>query len=189
MIVHRSAIVVQAVAAVRTAAAEIVRVEVQAIARPALLAEAAVAAGHERQHHVVAWPDFDDAGTDSFDDAGSFMAEHDRLRHRIALVAHHHVGVAHARRDDTHQHFVRTRLAELEFFDGERAALLAHDRGADGVGSWLGHGFPPGLSKKDSVSYIPFDVEAKAQTCCSRSTAAQSCQGRATFQLTESPNS
>jgi hypothetical protein len=93
---------------------------------------------------MVAWLHFGDTGADVLDNAGSFVAEHDRLRHRVDLVADNHIGVAHAGRDDAHQHFVVTRLPEPKFLDDEWAAFFAYDGSAHGVrGSLNGHRFPP----------------------------------------------
>ena len=48
--------------------------------------------------------------------------------HRIDLVAHHHVGMAHAGGDDADKDFVGARLPEPKLLDG-KAAFLADDRG------------------------------------------------------------
>ena len=107
MIVDRAAIVVQAIGAVGAAAAEIIVVEGQAIVRPARHAHPAAAARQEAHHHMVARLNLDDIDADFLDDACALVPKHDRQRYRIDLIADDHVGVAHARRDDAHQHFIR----------------------------------------------------------------------------------
>ena len=99
---------------------------------------------------MVARPHFGDTRADPLDNAGSFVAQHDRLRYRVDLVADNHIGMAHAGRDDAHQHFVVARLLEPKFLDDEWAAFFAYDCGAHCVrGSLNGHRFPP--SGKRSV--------------------------------------
>ena len=82
---------------------------------------------------MVAGLHLGNARADLLDNAGAFVPEHDRLRHRIHLVAHDHVGVTHAGRDNAHQHFVVARLAHAQLFDGEGTALVAHHGGSDGI--------------------------------------------------------
>ena len=133
MIMHAAIVVTEAACSVRAPAAEIVRVEVLAIGWPALLAKAAAAAGHESQHDMIARPHLDDIGADFFDDACAFVAEYDRLRHRVDLIAHNHVGMAHAGGNDTHQNFIGARLLQLQFLERKGSALLAHYRGSHRV--------------------------------------------------------
>jgi hypothetical protein len=133
MIVDEARVILETAAAVGAPAAEIMGVEVFTIVRPSLNALPAGAAGHEAQDHVVARPHLDDARADLLDNASALVSEHDRLRHRIHLVAHDHVGVAHAGGDDTHKHFVVARLAHAQFFDGEGPALVAHHSGSHGI--------------------------------------------------------
>ena len=80
---------------------------------------------------MVAGRDFAHCGADLLDDARSFVTEHDRQRHRIDLVANDDIGVAHAGRDDPHQHFVGARFLDGERFDLERPAFAANDRSFD----------------------------------------------------------
>ncbi|MGA8320501.1 MAG: hypothetical protein WB774_06695 [Xanthobacteraceae bacterium] len=82
---------------------------------------------------MVARNDFAHARTDAFDDARAFMAEYDRQRHRIDLVANDDIGVAHAGRDNAHQHSIGARRFDGKLFDRERAAFLANDCGLDGA--------------------------------------------------------
>ena len=78
---------------------------------------------------MVAGLHLDDAAADFLDDAGALVAKHDRLRHRIDLIAYDHVGMAHAGRDDAHQHFVVARLlASRRCSRHERAALAGAQR-------------------------------------------------------------
>ena len=73
-------------AAVRSAAAEIMCVEIVAVGRPSLYAKPAMAAGHECEDHVSPGFHLGDTRANLLDNAGAFMAEHDRLRHRVDLV-------------------------------------------------------------------------------------------------------
>src|ERR1700733_2475913 len=133
MTVDEAGVTPEAAAAVGPSAAEIVGVEVFAIVRPPLNALPAGAAGHEAQDYMVARPHLDDPRADLLDNAGALVSEHDRLRHRIHLVAHDHIGVAHAGRDNAHQHFVVARLAHAQLFNDEGTALVAHHRSGHGI--------------------------------------------------------
>jgi hypothetical protein len=89
---------------------------------------------------MVARAHFDDMRANPLDDSGALVSEHDRVRHRVNLIANDHVCVAHARRDNAHQYFVVARFLEPQFLDDERAALFAYDCGAHGIcGSVNGH--------------------------------------------------
>ena len=80
---------------------------------------------------MISGPDLADSGADALDDTRPFMAKNDRQRHRIDLIADDKIGVAHAGRDDPHQHFVGAGLFDGQRFDFERAAFAANDRGFD----------------------------------------------------------
>ena len=73
-------------------------------------AACAVPTRHETQNDMIARNDFSDCRTHALDDAGAFMSENDWQRNGIYLVADENIGVAHAGRDNTHQHFVGARL-------------------------------------------------------------------------------
>ena len=82
---------------------------------------------------MVAGLHLGDARANFLDNAGALMAEHDRLRHRIHLVADNHVGVAHAGGYDADQHFVVARLAHAQLFNGEGTTLAAHHGSSHGI--------------------------------------------------------
>ncbi len=58
---------------------------------------------------MVAWLNMANAGTNCFDDPGSFMTEHDRLWNRIELVAGNQIRVTHSRGHQPDQDLVITR--------------------------------------------------------------------------------
>jgi hypothetical protein len=62
---------------------------------------------------VVAGGDLLDVRSDSLDDAGAFVAEHDRQRHRVHLIAHDEVGVAQPGGDDADEYLVVAWLVEV----------------------------------------------------------------------------
>ena len=70
------------------------------------------------------------AAAHGLDDAGAFVAEHDRQRHRVHLVTDDQVGVAQPGRDDADEDLVVSRRAEIRRLEVE-GALRADDRGGD----------------------------------------------------------
>ena len=70
---------------------------------------------------MIPHPHRGDVGTDGFDDAGAFMAQHERAVQREAAVAVHHVevAVADAGGDGTHQHLATPGLVDLDGLDGQ----------------------------------------------------------------------
>ena len=61
------------------------------------------------------------------DDAGGFVSEYGRERHRNRAVDHVQVAVADAAGLGAQEHFVGSRLADLDVFDLERLLGRAHD--------------------------------------------------------------
>jgi hypothetical protein len=101
-------------AAVETPAAEIARKELVAIRRHADLAAGAVAAGIAAENDPIIRLDLGNAFTNRFDNPGAFVAENNRLRHRYyGVIAHRHVGVTNAGRDQSNPHFVMPRLFQF----------------------------------------------------------------------------
>ena len=81
--------------------------------------------------HVIADPHRRDIGTHRLDDAGAFVAKHERTIQREAPIAVHDVQVAvtHAGGDGAHQHLAAPRLVDLHLLDGQRCVHLAEDGG------------------------------------------------------------
>ena len=79
----------------------------------------------EGEHDMVADRQVAHVFAHRLHDARTFMPCDERQRHGIALVAHDHVGVAHAGADDPHQHLVRLRRAERHGLHRERRGLFA----------------------------------------------------------------
>lgn len=67
---------------------------------------------------------FGHALSDRFYNSGTFVAEDNRMRHWIDLIACDHVGVAHARRYYADQHLVIVRLCDVHRLDSEGSAFL-----------------------------------------------------------------
>jgi hypothetical protein len=63
--------------------------------------------------------------------AGAFVAVNGRVRAVEVTVAAVQIGLAHAAGDDTDDHLVRPRFAQLHGLDGERARPFAHNGGLD----------------------------------------------------------
>src|SRR5262245_26018089 len=78
------------------------------------------------------------------DNAGAFMAE-DRRHRRADAMLHGDVGVAHARCNDAHQHFVGARWIEGERLELERLSKLAQDGGSE-CGARGGRHSGPGVA-------------------------------------------
>jgi hypothetical protein len=99
---------------VGSCAGKIIAEELMAIDRSIVLAARAMTATVKGHENVVADGDLRDKLSHALDDAGTFMAEHDRLRNGIGLIAHRDVGVADSRRDQAHQYFVVARLFDRQ---------------------------------------------------------------------------
>lgn len=67
--------------------------------------------------------------SNGLDNACALMAEHDRMRDREYLVAGDHVGVAHARGNDSDDHLIFARQRQRYRLQFKRAALLADHGG------------------------------------------------------------
>ena len=79
---------------------------------------------------MVADPQLD-PGPDLLDDAGSFIAEHDRHRHaRPRAVGGVQAGVADAAGGHAHADLARARRLQLDVLDLQRRALLEQHRGS-----------------------------------------------------------
>jgi hypothetical protein len=77
---------------------------------------------------MVAGSEVADRGADLLDDAGAFVAAHDRVRQvREIAVAGMQVGLAHPARDDPYQQLVRPRIRQVQLFDAEASRSFARD--------------------------------------------------------------
>ena len=92
-----------------------------------------------------------DVVADRLDDAGAFVAQHERPVEREAAEAVDHVqiAVADAGGDGAHQHLAAARLVDVDRLDGQRLVHLAEDGGgiciADALLTlWLDWGTSPG---------------------------------------------
>ena len=83
---------------------------------------------------MVARHDLGHGIADGLDDPGAFMPQHHRQGRGEVLVTHHHVGMADAGGDHTHEHLVGTRPLDLAVLQHERRSGLSGDGGGDGVG-------------------------------------------------------
>ncbi len=115
-------------AAVGARAAELQVMAVLAVGRRIALAVPAVAAGTESHHDPIAATQLADPCPHPFDDARALVPEH---RGQRAKARRKEVGVAHARRDETHDHFVVTRWRELHVLDRRRHIGTARDGGGN----------------------------------------------------------
>jgi hypothetical protein len=73
----------------------------------------ATAACQEREHHGIAGRDFENISTYALDDSCAFVAKHDWLWHRVALVTCNHLCVAQAGGHDLDQYFIAPRPSKL----------------------------------------------------------------------------
>lgn len=121
--------VLQGMLAIGACTTEITPEEVLAVGGLAGIAGQAVAAVAVGHHHVVAHGQVLHQRAYGLDDARAFVPQHCGQRHGVILVAHDHVGVAHAGGNDTHQHLVTLWRSN--------ACLLQHEGGtfATGYGS------------------------------------------------------
>src|SRR5580700_7319200 len=63
----------------------------------------------ECEHDRIARRDFDNIRSYALDDSCAFVAKHDWMRHRVALVTGNHICVAQAGGHDLDQYFVSAR--------------------------------------------------------------------------------
>ena len=101
-------------------------------------------AGIETHDDVVARRDLAHRGADRLYDPRPFMPEHDRLRHRIGLIAHGDVGVADAGRDKANQDLVGPRIFKLQCLDREMRRFCPRHRGGNF------HIFSPGATPEQA---------------------------------------
>ena len=123
----------QARRAVREVPEPLLVADRDAAVRPVAAAVDALAAlrGEERDH-VVAGTDERDALAHPLDDACALVAEHARrVAGRVGARGRVEVGVAHAARDEAHEHLARLRLREVDLLDRERPTELLEHGGAD----------------------------------------------------------
>ena len=80
---------------------------------------------------MIADPQRGDIGAHRLDDAGAFVAEHERPieREAAAAVDDVQVAVADAGGDGAHQHLAAPRLVDVHLLDGQRFMHLAEDGG------------------------------------------------------------
>src|SRR5690348_738637 len=76
-------------------------------------------AGIESEHNGVARFNLGDALPGAFDDAGAFVAEHDRLGHSHFSLESFNIRVAESRADDADQNVIWPGIAEVEVFNAE----------------------------------------------------------------------
>ncbi|BCW68437.1 hypothetical protein NicSoilB4_32000 [Arthrobacter sp. NicSoilB4] len=81
-----------------------------------------------RQHDLVPWLDGADSRTDFFDDAGAFMAKHDRGPACEVAVRVMQIAVAHAGRLDPHPHLARAWGGKSKFHHAQRLIGGMHYR-------------------------------------------------------------
>jgi hypothetical protein len=84
----------------------------------------------EYHHHVIADFEVIDAGSELFDSAGSFVAEHHRCGSGPVSVDHGEIGVAQTGRSNLHHHFAMPRIVELKLVDAERLRFVVRRLGA-----------------------------------------------------------
>jgi hypothetical protein len=80
------------------------------------------AIGRNAGDDMIAWLDRANLRPDLLDDTGTFMAENDRERSRIAALDDVEVRVADAGGDGADEHLVRAGLGYADIFDFQRAA-------------------------------------------------------------------
>ncbi len=81
--------------------------------------------------HVIAHPQRGHIGAHRLDDAGAFVAQHERTIERETPQPVHHVqvAVADAGGDGAHQHLAAPGFVDLHLLDGQRFVHLAEDGG------------------------------------------------------------
>ncbi len=67
-------------------------------------------------------------GSNSFNHAGTFVAEDDGEWSSVVLITYDYVGMAYTCRHDSDEHFIGPRIADVCHFYKKRAALLTHNR-------------------------------------------------------------
>ena len=96
-----------------------------------MLAARAMAAVIECHEDMIAGADFRDRPPGAFNYSGTFVPQHDRLRHGEGLVAHPNVGVANPRGYEPHEDFVIPWLLERQGLKRHRSMRFARDGGLD----------------------------------------------------------
>ncbi len=126
------AVLRQRARAVGARAREIMLEEFIAIGRQPVLAGRTMAAGIGGHDDMVPGRDFGHRRADPLDDASALMTEHHRMGDRIdRMVAHRHVGVADAGRDQAHDDLVGARRLHRQRFEREGRVLGARDGSGD----------------------------------------------------------
>ncbi|MNF83561.1 hypothetical protein D3C84_658860 [compost metagenome] len=128
-----SAFIAQGTFALGIGTAEVAPEELLAVRGMTAAAGQAMAAVAIAEHYMVADLQPFDLRADGLDHTGAFMAQHCRQWHRIVLVTHDHVGMAHACGDDAYQYFVRARCTDTCGFQGERGSFATGDGCGDGI--------------------------------------------------------
>ena len=83
------------------------------------------------EHNMIARTDPRDARADFANDAGAFVAEHQRSAHRPLIARRVQIAMAHTSGFDLDQHFSGSRRIELGFFDRQRLSAFPQDGGGD----------------------------------------------------------
>src|SRR6202023_2621829 len=96
-------------AAVQPRSAEAEREGLLAMCHPSQAARLTTSACQECEHDRIARRDFDNIRSYALDDSCAFVAKHDWMRHRVALVTCNHICVAQAGGHDLDQYFVSAR--------------------------------------------------------------------------------
>jgi hypothetical protein len=108
-------------------------------------------AGRRGKDYRIAGSETRHARANALDDARAFMAEHDRMRHRIDdVVAHRNVGMANAGGDQPDQHFV-ARGSASETSSRLSGAFLAR---ATAAVICMGGSCPEALPEMSAVSSL-----------------------------------
>ncbi len=118
------------IAAIKTGEAEVRFPEPQATPGTPIEAFSAAATRLVRKYNVVAFMEASDPAAAFFHDTCAFMTEYDRAA-LVPVAVKANVGVANASGDDTHQHFVVSRVIKFERFYLQRVAMASQNCRSD----------------------------------------------------------
>jgi hypothetical protein len=80
-----------------------------AMGNPPQATRLTTSACQEREHHGIAGRDLDNIRSYALHDSCAFVAKHDWMRYRVALITGNHICVAQTRGDDLDQYFIAPR--------------------------------------------------------------------------------
>src|SRR5258707_14016296 len=92
-------------AAVQPRSTEAERERLLAMCHPSQTTRLTTSACQERERHGIAGRDFDNIRSYALYDSCAFVAKHDWMQHRVALITGIHICVAQTRADDLYQYF------------------------------------------------------------------------------------